>query len=99
MSKTGPERIGRIITRIMARRGFQREISQEQLEKSWKEILGQPLASQTRLGTIRRGVLEVFVSHPALKTEISLRQTELLTALNQVLADGKIAKMKIMVMG
>ncbi|MDR1493817.1 MAG: DUF721 domain-containing protein [Planctomycetaceae bacterium] len=98
MSKKGPERIGKILTRIMARYGFQQEISQEQLEKIFTETLGQTFTSQICFGSIRRGALEIFVTHPVLKSELSFRQTELLNALNRSLADKKIKRIKITIM-
>jgi hypothetical protein len=95
MSKKGPERIGRILTRIMARHGFQREISQEQIEKVFAETLGQTLSAQIRFGSIRRGALEIFVTHPVLKSELSFRQTDLLNALKNTFPDKKIKSIKI----
>jgi len=94
--RTGrPERIGRIVTRIMARHGFHRRISSEQLEQVWREAVGEMVAERTRLGSLRRGVLEVFISHPLIGQELSFRQTELTEALNQVSKDFKIKRLKL----
>lgn len=90
----GTERIGNILTRIMARRGFQRQIFQEQLETVWGEIVGETLADQTRPGNIRRGTLEIFVAHTIFEQELSLRQAELLPKLNAALGENKIKRFK-----
>ena len=90
-----PERIGRIVTRIMARHGFNRQISSEQLEQVWRDAVGETMAAQTRLGSLRRGVLEVFVSHPLIRQELSFHQTELTEALNQASRDFKIRRLKL----
>ena len=90
-----PERIGRIVTRIMARHGFSRRIASEQLEEAWRDAVGETIAAQTRLGSLRRGVLDVFVSHPLIGQELSFRQTELTEALNQVSRDFKIKRLKM----
>jgi len=89
-----PEQIGKILTRLMARRGFQRQISQEQLETAWKKALGRTLAGQTRLGSLRRGTQEVFIRHKIFEQELSFRQVELMNALNTALGENKIKRLK-----
>jgi len=89
-----PERIGKILTRVMARRGFQRQISQEQLSDAWAEAVGETLAAQTRLGNLRRGTLEIFIRHKIFEQELSFRQVELVQALNAVLGEKKIKRLK-----
>jgi predicted nucleic acid-binding Zn ribbon protein len=89
-----PERIGKVLTRLMARRGFQRQISQEQLEITWAEAVGETLAGQTRLGSLCRGTLEVFIRHKIFEQELSFQQTELINALNVALSEKKIKRLK-----
>lgn len=89
-----PERIGSILTRLMARRGFQRQIFQEQLETVWAEIVGEKLAEQTRPGAVRRGTLEIFVSHSIFEQELSFMQPVLLQKLNAVIGENKIKRFK-----
>ncbi|MCL2622913.1 MAG: DUF721 domain-containing protein [Planctomycetaceae bacterium] len=93
-----PERIGKIITRIMARRGFQRQISQELLEIAWTDTVGETLAGQTRLGTLRRGTLEIFVRHKIFEQELAFRQAELMQTLNIAVGDNKIKRLKYTLM-
>ena len=93
-----PERIGKILTRLMARRGFQRQISQDVLDTTWQEHVGETLAGQTRLGSLRRGTLEVFIRHKILEQELSFRQVELVQSLNAVLAEKKIKRLKFTLM-
>ena len=97
-NRNQPERIGKIITRIMARRGFQRQISQELLDNVWTETVGETLAGQTRLGTLRRGTLEIFVRHKILEQELSFRQIELMQALNVAMGENKIKRLKYTLM-
>ncbi|MCL2117746.1 MAG: DUF721 domain-containing protein [Planctomycetaceae bacterium] len=89
-----PERIGKILTRIMARRGFQRQISQEVLETVWGKMVGETLAGKTRIGSLRRGTLEVFIRHKIFEQELSFRQAELVQALNAALGENKIKRLK-----
>lgn len=93
-----PERIGKIITRIMARQGFQRQIAQELLESAWLEAVGETLAGQTQLGTLRRGTLEIFIRHKLLEQELSFRQVELVQALNTAIGENKIKRLRYTLM-
>jgi len=93
-----PERIGKILTRLMARQGFQRQISQELLANAWVEVVGETLAGQTRLGNLRRGTLEVFIRHKIIEQELSFRQIELTQSLNAVIGENKIKRLKFTLM-
>jgi len=94
-----PERIGKILTRIMARQGFQRQISQEVLVTAWETAVGENIAGQTRLGGLRRGTLEIFVRHKIFEQELSFRQVELVQALNAALGENKIKRLKFSMRG
>ena len=89
-----PERIGKILTRIMARQGFQRQISQGVLETAWGKMVDETLAGKTRIGSLRRGTLEVFIRHKIFEQELSFRQAELVQALNAALGENKIKRLK-----
>ena len=85
-----PETIGNILSELMARRGFARIQSTETLETAWRQAAG-PLAAQyTRIGAIRRGVLEVIVANSTLVQELGYQKSAILAALQQLLPDQGI---------
>jgi predicted nucleic acid-binding Zn ribbon protein len=92
----GPEPISNILAELMARRGFARVQSGAALEAAWKQVAG-PMASYTRVGSIRRGKLEVTVSHSALVQELTFRKTELVRELKKLLPDEKISDLRFRV--
>jgi hypothetical protein len=47
---------------------------------SWKEIVGERLASHSRVGDIEKGILVVEVEHPGWIQLLQLRQSEILQA-------------------
>jgi hypothetical protein len=52
------------------------------MEEAWNAAVGEPQCHQTRLGELRRGVLNVTVAHPTLLEELAaFRKPELLQAL------------------
>lgn len=71
-----------ILGDLFAARGYGRSLAQRELETAWEAALGEPLCRQARPGEVRRGVLNVTVSHPALLEELAaFRKPELLAAL------------------
>jgi predicted nucleic acid-binding Zn ribbon protein len=91
----GPETIGNILAELAARRGFARVQSCEALEAAWRQAAG-PLAAQyTRVGSIRRGTLEVTVANSTLVQELAYQKQEILSALRQLLPDEKIKDLRL----
>jgi predicted nucleic acid-binding Zn ribbon protein len=90
----GPETIGNILSELMARRGFGRVQSTEALEAAWREAAG-PLAAQyTRVGTIRRGTLEIIVANSTLVQEFGYQKHDILATLQQLLPDEGIKSLR-----
>ena len=61
-------------------RGYGRFRARQELEDAWNAAVGEPLCRQTQLGEVRRGVLNVTVSHPALLEELAAFQKPALLA-------------------
>jgi predicted nucleic acid-binding Zn ribbon protein len=81
-NRRGPRALSDILGELFTVRGYGRFLAQQQLEDAWNAAVGEPLCRQTRLGEVRRGVLNVTVSHPALLEELAaFRKPELLAAL------------------
>ena len=67
----GPENLAEILSRIFTARGWGRRSDRLHLERAWEEVAGPKVAPFTRLGALRRGVLEVQVGNAALLSELS----------------------------
>jgi len=81
-NRRGPRALSEILGDLFTARGYGRFLAQRELEEAWNAAVGEPLCRQTRLGEVRRGVLNVTVSHPALLEELAaFRKPELLAAL------------------
>ncbi|MFM1903634.1 MAG: hypothetical protein RLZZ440_1534, partial [Planctomycetota bacterium] len=79
----GPQRIGRLVSRLMARTGYDREQAADQLNAAWEQVVPPTLAGHCRPGLVRRGVLEVFASHSAVVQELMFLKPSLLAALQE----------------
>ncbi len=82
--RRGPKALGDILGELFAARGYGRLRAATELEVAWNEAVGEPTCRQTRLGGVRRGVLNVTVNHPALLEELAaFRKPQLLAALRR----------------
>src|SRR4051794_21654212 len=80
--ESGVEPLGEILTRLFTARGWGRRSGQLHLEEVWTAVLGARDAPHTRVGPLRRGVLEVLVDNAALMQELAhFRKRQLLEQL------------------
>jgi predicted nucleic acid-binding Zn ribbon protein len=70
-SERGPELLGEVLGRLFAARGWGRRQGRLQLEQAWAEAVGPEQAAHTRVGALRRGVLEVIVANGVLMQELA----------------------------
>ena len=68
--KNGPERLGEILSRLFTARGWGRRQERSRLEEAWADVAGGEFARHTRVGAMRRGVLEVEVGNAVLLQEL-----------------------------
>lgn len=92
-----PKHISGILSELMAQRGYARVTSTEACESAWKEAAGPIAAEYTRVGTVRRGRLEVMVANSTLVQELVFRKQDLLQTLNQHLPDQPIQDLRFRV--
>ena len=67
---TGPENLSDILAKLFAARGWGRKNERVRLEDAWREAAGER-ASETRVASMRRGVLEVEVKNGVLLQELA----------------------------
>ena len=86
----GPQRIADTLSKLMARRGYAQIESAGERDEVWRATVGQQLAQYTRVGNIRRGVIEVTVSNSAVLQELTFRKADLVRRIAKALPDQKI---------
>lgn len=83
-NRGGPTPLADVLGELFAARGFSRLRALKELEDAWNAAVGEPACRMTRLGEVRRGVLNVTVAHPTLLEELSaFQKPALLAALRQ----------------
>ena len=78
-SRRGPRPLSDILGELFTVRGYGRLRARQELEDAWNEAVGEPYCRQTRLGEVRRGVLNVTVAHSTLLEELSAFRKACLT--------------------
>jgi predicted nucleic acid-binding Zn ribbon protein len=92
---TGPEPIGEVLARLFTARGWGRKQDRLRLEQAWAAAAGPDVAPHTRVGALRRGVLEVQVGNAVLMQELAhFHKRRLLAALRQALPGTTLSDLK-----
>lgn len=89
-----PRPMAQVIGQLMARRDYARVLSSQGLTVAWQEAAGPQWASQTRVGKLQRGTLEIIVAHSTLMQELAFAKGQLLARLRQLEPDQKIRDLR-----
>jgi predicted nucleic acid-binding Zn ribbon protein len=93
--RRGPEGIGNILGRLFVGRGWGRRQERLHLERAWADAAGPIHAAHTRLGGVRRGVLEVVVDNAVLLQELAhYHKRRLLEALRKQLPNTPLSDLR-----
>lgn len=77
------------MSRLLARTGYDREQAASGLVDAWQQVVPEHLRAASQPGLVRRGVLEVFVTHSALVQEMGFHKREAVTRLAELVpAEG-----------
>lgn len=97
MAQRGPQRIADILSELMARRGYARVRAAEAYEEAWRDVAGTLLAKYTRVGSLRRGALEVTVANSTLLQELTFQKADLVKRLGERLPEEGIRDLRFRV--
>ena len=89
-----PKQLGTVLAELMARRGYARVESTRQYESAWNEAVGPLVAAYTRVGSLRRGTLEVLVANSTVVQELVFQKQALLKTLDQLLPEEGIKNLR-----
>jgi len=79
--QAGPRPIGSVMSRLLARTGYDRQQGRNLVDEAWRQVAPEGFRDASQAGLVRRGVLEVFVSHSALVQEMGFHKREILARL------------------
>jgi predicted nucleic acid-binding Zn ribbon protein len=81
--KREPQRIGEVLSRLMARRGYAQLQVADELLSVWQSAVGPEMARNTRPGNLGRGVLQITVRNSLVLQELTFQKRELLARMQQ----------------
>lgn len=90
--RTAARKVGSVIDTVLARLGVAEVVDRHGAFSEWPERVGPEIARAARPQRLDGDVLIVGVASPAWMSELSLRRTEILRALNAGRTRGKIRK-------
>ena len=91
-----PRKLGDVLPQLMARRGYNRLIAEENYLDVWEAIAGR-LFQFSRPGQLRRGVLEVVAMNSSVVQELNFEKRRLIKELSERLPDQKIRDLRFTV--
>ena len=92
-----PTRIGDALGELFLKRGYGRMLASAGLDEAWAQVVGEKIAAQTRVGKVRRGVLEVTVSSSVLVQEMTFAKAGWIGRLAQLAPDQAIRDLRFRV--
>jgi hypothetical protein len=94
--RDGPELLAEVLSRLFLSRGWANTQQRIQIEQAWKQTVGEAVAKQTALGSLKRGVLEVIVSSPILLQEIAnFHKRSYLDGLAKILGGPLVKELRV----
>ncbi|OHB81767.1 MAG: hypothetical protein A2W31_07455 [Planctomycetes bacterium RBG_16_64_10] len=98
----GPKPAARVVADVIRLRGYARCQSRHQLEDAWRRALDGAthrcsVVNQSRLGRLRRGVLEVWVANSAVNQELTFCKRVILTRLAELVPEQGVRDLRIRV--
>ncbi len=95
MSK--PTRLADALSELITRRGYARSLANQGYQEAWTAAVGASLAKRCRVGSVRRGALEVTVANSALVQELTFQKAELISKLAQQIPQERITDIRLRV--
>jgi predicted nucleic acid-binding Zn ribbon protein len=92
-----PKRIADVVAQVITARGYGRGQSLEDLAVAWRKATGEALASFSRPGALKRGVLEVRVTTSTIVQELGFQKQQILAALRAEFPDAKLRDLRFRV--
>jgi hypothetical protein len=87
--------ISSIIDRLMLEKGYSVQQSRDLIEEQWRLAVGSLLSSQSKVGQIKRGVLQIFAANEIVRSELEFEKSKALKLLQAELPTMRITGVKI----
>jgi predicted nucleic acid-binding Zn ribbon protein len=92
-SKAGPQMVGDLVSKVLARRGLSERIEAASVVLEWPELVGERIARVTRPLRVSGGTLLVAVSSSPWMMELDMMRPALMRRINAGRGKGRIERL------
>ena len=92
-----PQKLGDVLSELMARRGIARVQAATISAQAWSTAAGEFFAAHSRPGQVKRGILDVLVVNSVVLQELTFRKQQLVADLTRLLPDETITDLRFRV--
>jgi predicted nucleic acid-binding Zn ribbon protein len=92
-----PKPVGEVIAELIQRRGYAQVRAAGEWNEAWREAAGEPFATVTEVGLLRRGTLEVMVANSLVVQELGFEKERILAALQRARPDAGLKQIRFRV--
>lgn len=92
-----PKSIANILAQLITARGYGRIQADADFSTAWHQAVGETIAKYTRVGRVRRGMLEVTAANSMIIQELTFEKQKILTQLQTAQPDAKIRDLRFRV--
>lgn len=94
MQRHSPQSIGDVLRNLLEETSLQTRMDELKAVGMWKNVIGESLAAQTSVPTVRNGVMRVGVPNAALRNELYMHRGQLLETINNTIGKNIITEIK-----
>jgi hypothetical protein len=87
-------RIGSLVNQLMARRGYAQASAGEEMQRSVIAVVGPAIGNDCKVGKLKRGVLQVYVTDSATLQELNFQRRGVLKRLQKDMPDSNITDVR-----
>lgn len=95
MERTEPLLIREIVERVLDEGLGRIEVLEHRAASLWPRIVGQGINRQTTMRYVKNGVLHVYISSSALKSEIEFSKSHIISAINAAIGQEVLKSLRV----
>lgn len=92
-----PKTVRDALSQLLAKKGYAQIQTASACTSAWREAVGDKIASDTRPGNIRRGILEVLVRNPSVNHELGYLKAKIVRTLTKLIPEQQIKDIRFRV--
>lgn len=94
-SRLNAKTVSSLLDKLLLEKGYSAEQSRVLLEDAWSEAVGPALASQSKVGQIKRGVIHIYTTSDIARAELDFLKVKALKHLQAKLPEMRITGIRI----